>query len=86
MSWQITPVALTDAVTGTDPAAARRAFEAMMTMGKDRRRRDRGGGARLKRAARPHGAGARARGSPIRPEIWKKWRLPSVKWSFSAII
>ena len=34
VSWQITPVALTDAVTGTDPAAARRAFEAMMTMGK----------------------------------------------------
>ena len=34
VSWQITPVALTDAVTGADPAAARRAFEAMMTMGK----------------------------------------------------
>ena len=34
VSWQITPVALTDAVTGPDPAAARRAFEAMMTMGK----------------------------------------------------
>lgn len=32
LSWQITPVALTDAIT--DPAAARRAFEAMMTMGK----------------------------------------------------
>ena len=34
VSWQITPVALTQAVTGPDPAAARRAFEAMMTMGK----------------------------------------------------
>ena len=34
VSWQITPVALTQAVTGPDPAAARRAFDAMMTMGK----------------------------------------------------
>jgi 2-polyprenyl-6-hydroxyphenyl methylase/3-demethylubiquinone-9 3-methyltransferase len=34
VSWQITPVALTQAVAGSDPAAARRAFEAMMTMGK----------------------------------------------------
>lgn len=34
LSWQITPVALTDAITDPDPAAARRAFEAMMTMGK----------------------------------------------------
>lgn len=34
LSWQITPVALTAAITDPDPAAARRAFEAMMTMGK----------------------------------------------------
>lgn len=32
--WQITPVALTKAITDSDPAAARRAFEAMMTMKK----------------------------------------------------
>ncbi|MFZ1729418.1 MAG: VOC family protein [Bacteroidota bacterium] len=34
LSWQITPVALTQAVTDPDPAAAKRAFEAMMEMGK----------------------------------------------------
>jgi len=34
ISWQITPVALTEAMTGPDPAAAKRAFEAMMTMKK----------------------------------------------------
>ncbi len=34
ISWQITPVALTAAITGPDPAAAKRVFEAMMTMGK----------------------------------------------------
>ena len=34
LSWQITPVALTEAWTDPDPAAARRAFEAMMTMTK----------------------------------------------------
>ncbi len=34
VSWQITPVALTEAITDPDPAAAKRAFEAMMTMGK----------------------------------------------------
>jgi len=34
VSWQITPIALTEAITDPDPAAARRAFEAMMTMGK----------------------------------------------------
>ena len=34
ISWQITPVALTAAVTDPDPAAAKRAFEAMMEMGK----------------------------------------------------
>ena len=33
-SWQITPVVLTEAVTDPDPAVAKRAFEAMMTMGK----------------------------------------------------
>jgi 2-polyprenyl-6-hydroxyphenyl methylase/3-demethylubiquinone-9 3-methyltransferase len=34
VSWQITPVALTTAITHPDPAVARRAFEAMMTMRK----------------------------------------------------
>ena len=32
LSWQITPRALTAALAGDDPAAARRVFEAMMTM------------------------------------------------------
>lgn len=32
--WQITPVVLTKAFTGADRAAAKRAFDAMMTMGK----------------------------------------------------
>ena len=34
LSWQITPRALTDAITDPDRSAARRAFEAMMTMRK----------------------------------------------------
>lgn len=34
ISWQITPVVLTKAVGGSDPAVAKRAFEAMMQMGK----------------------------------------------------
>ncbi len=34
LSWQITPRALTDAIKDPDPAAAKRAFEAMMQMGK----------------------------------------------------
>jgi 2-polyprenyl-6-hydroxyphenyl methylase/3-demethylubiquinone-9 3-methyltransferase len=34
LSWQITPRALTAAVTDPDPAVAKRAFEAMMTMRK----------------------------------------------------
>lgn len=34
LSWQITPRALTAAITDPDPAAAKRAFEAMMQMGK----------------------------------------------------
>ena len=34
VSWQITPQALTNAVTGPDPAAAKRAFDAMMEMRK----------------------------------------------------
>jgi predicted 3-demethylubiquinone-9 3-methyltransferase (glyoxalase superfamily) len=34
LSWQITPIALTKAVTGPDPAAAKRAFDAMMQMKK----------------------------------------------------
>ena len=32
--WQITPVVLTQAIGGSDAAAAKRAFEAMMTMKK----------------------------------------------------
>jgi 2-polyprenyl-6-hydroxyphenyl methylase/3-demethylubiquinone-9 3-methyltransferase len=34
LSWQITPRALMDAMTGPDKAAAKRAFDAMMTMKK----------------------------------------------------
>jgi predicted 3-demethylubiquinone-9 3-methyltransferase (glyoxalase superfamily) len=34
LSWQITPRVLTEAFTGADKAAAKRAFEAMMTMKK----------------------------------------------------
>lgn len=34
LSWQITPIALTQAITDPDLAAAKRAFEAMMTMKK----------------------------------------------------
>jgi predicted 3-demethylubiquinone-9 3-methyltransferase (glyoxalase superfamily) len=34
LSWQITPIVLTKAVTGPDPAAAKRAFDAMMQMKK----------------------------------------------------
>jgi 2-polyprenyl-6-hydroxyphenyl methylase/3-demethylubiquinone-9 3-methyltransferase len=34
VSWQITPRALTDAVAGPDPAAAKRVWDAMMTMKK----------------------------------------------------
>jgi predicted 3-demethylubiquinone-9 3-methyltransferase (glyoxalase superfamily) len=34
LSWQITPRVLIDAVTDADPAAAKRAFDAMMTMKK----------------------------------------------------
>ena len=34
VSWQITPIVLTEAFTGPDPAAAKRAFDAMMQMGK----------------------------------------------------
>ncbi len=34
LSWQITPVALTRAITDADPAVAKRAFEAMMQMQK----------------------------------------------------
>jgi predicted 3-demethylubiquinone-9 3-methyltransferase (glyoxalase superfamily) len=46
VSWQITPLALSEAMAGSDRAAARRAFEAMMTMKKidvaaiERARRD----------------------------------------------
>ena len=34
LSWQITPRMLTEAIAHPDPAVAKRAFEAMMTMGK----------------------------------------------------
>jgi 2-polyprenyl-6-hydroxyphenyl methylase/3-demethylubiquinone-9 3-methyltransferase len=34
LSWQITPVARMDAITDPDPAAAKRAFDAMMQMRK----------------------------------------------------
>jgi 2-polyprenyl-6-hydroxyphenyl methylase/3-demethylubiquinone-9 3-methyltransferase len=34
LSWQITPIALTEGVTDTDPAVAKRVFDAMMTMKK----------------------------------------------------
>ena len=34
LSWQITPIALTKAITGADRAAAKRAFDAMMQMTK----------------------------------------------------
>ncbi|MBR9911518.1 MAG: VOC family protein [Gammaproteobacteria bacterium] len=34
LSWQITPVALTEAMADADPAVAKRVFEAMMQMGK----------------------------------------------------
>jgi len=34
LSWQITPIALTRAITNPDPAAAKRAFDAMMKMKK----------------------------------------------------
>ncbi len=34
LSWQITPIALTKAVAGPDPAVAKRAFDAMMAMTK----------------------------------------------------
>jgi predicted 3-demethylubiquinone-9 3-methyltransferase (glyoxalase superfamily) len=34
VSWQITPIVLTEAIADPDPAAAKRAFDAMMTMTK----------------------------------------------------
>jgi predicted 3-demethylubiquinone-9 3-methyltransferase (glyoxalase superfamily) len=34
LSWQITPIVLTKAVSSSDPAVAKRAFDAMMTMKK----------------------------------------------------
>lgn len=34
VNWQITPIVLTQAITDEDPAAAKRAFDAMMTMKK----------------------------------------------------
>lgn len=34
ISWQITPVVLTQAIAGSDPQVAQREFEAMMTMKK----------------------------------------------------
>ena len=34
VSWQITPIVLTQAISDSDPAVAKRAFDAMMQMGK----------------------------------------------------
>ena len=34
LSWQISPAVLVNAVSGSDPAVAKRAFDAMMEMGK----------------------------------------------------
>ena len=34
LSWQITPIALSDGITDPDPAVAKRVFDAMMTMKK----------------------------------------------------
>ncbi|MEO5859840.1 MAG: VOC family protein, partial [Pyrinomonadaceae bacterium] len=34
LNWQITPIALTEGVTDSDPAVAKRVFDAMMTMEK----------------------------------------------------
>jgi predicted 3-demethylubiquinone-9 3-methyltransferase (glyoxalase superfamily) len=34
LSWQITPIVLTEAIVDPDPAAAKRAFDAMMEMTK----------------------------------------------------
>ncbi|HEV7643371.1 MAG TPA: VOC family protein [Pyrinomonadaceae bacterium] len=34
LSWQITPIALSEGVTDSDPAVAKRVFDAMMTMKK----------------------------------------------------
>lgn len=34
LSWQITPIALTQAITDPDPGVAKRAFDAMMQMNK----------------------------------------------------
>jgi predicted 3-demethylubiquinone-9 3-methyltransferase (glyoxalase superfamily) len=34
LSWQITPIVLMEAIADPDPAAAKRAFDAMMEMGK----------------------------------------------------
>ena len=68
LSWQITPLALTEAITDPDPAAAKRAFEAMMTMRKidiaaieaaRRRLRRRRPGSTLAHSSR-HGPTARA--------------------------
>jgi 2-polyprenyl-6-hydroxyphenyl methylase/3-demethylubiquinone-9 3-methyltransferase len=48
LSWQITPIALTDAITDPDPAAAKRAFDAMMEMTKIDIAANRGGASRLR--------------------------------------
>ena len=34
LSWQITPIALSEGITDPDPAVAKRVFDAMMTMKK----------------------------------------------------
>ena len=48
LCWQISPTVLTEAVAGGDPAAAKRAFNAMMPDEEDRRGGHRGGGPRLR--------------------------------------
>lgn len=56
VSWQITPIALTQAIIDPDPAAAKRAFDAMMTMKKiDIAGRDGGGGPGSAVATQPAG-------------------------------
>jgi 2-polyprenyl-6-hydroxyphenyl methylase/3-demethylubiquinone-9 3-methyltransferase len=34
LNWQITPISLTEGYTDSDPAVAKRVFDAMMTMKK----------------------------------------------------
>jgi 2-polyprenyl-6-hydroxyphenyl methylase/3-demethylubiquinone-9 3-methyltransferase len=77
ISWQITPVALAQAWTHPDRAAAKRAFDAMMTMKKIDVAPHRGGASRLT-------AGGRATASGVTPAL--KWRAPSLSYAASAVI